>query len=266
MDVRRIEAGEGERLRVIRLAALRDAPDAFRSLPEHEEAYAPEVWEQRGRTVVIAQDGDDWLGMAGLYADDEVPVVRAFAERVLTGMGRDGLWIGNFASEAVKASNANVLIQTTATRVEGGWELSGEKSFGCLTGTADYYLVTARRADLEGMDSLSLFLVDRTEPGVRNRTQWNGLGMRASANHGIVLDGAFVIREDGVVLAAGRYLSASEEDVKIPLGLGARHAASAGITSSTKAIALVVSQTSGAVRLFKDGNIVLELHQTARRT
>ena len=81
-----------------------------------------------------------------------------------------------------------------------------------------------------------------------------------------VLDGAFVIREDGVVLAAGRYLSAADENAKIPLGLGARHAASAGITSTTQAIALVVSQTSGAVRLFKEGNIVLELHQTARRT
>ena len=81
-----------------------------------------------------------------------------------------------------------------------------------------------------------------------------------------VLDGAFVIREDGVVLAAGRYLSAADDEVKIPLGLGARHAAAAGITASTKCIALVVSQTSGAVRLFKEGNIVLELHQTARRT
>ncbi|ATB32565.1 DNA integrity scanning protein DisA nucleotide-binding domain protein [Melittangium boletus] len=81
-----------------------------------------------------------------------------------------------------------------------------------------------------------------------------------------VLDGSFVIREDGVVLAAGRYLSASDEAVKIPLGLGARHAAAASITSTTKSIALVVSQTSGAVRLFKGGNIVLELHQTARRT
>jgi len=80
-----------------------------------------------------------------------------------------------------------------------------------------------------------------------------------------VLDGAFVIREDGVVLAAGRYLSSADEQVKIPLGLGARHAATAGITSATQCVALVVSQTSGAVRLFKDGNIVLELHQTARR-
>lgn len=81
-----------------------------------------------------------------------------------------------------------------------------------------------------------------------------------------VLDGAFVIREDGVVLAAGRYLSAGDENLKIPLGLGARHAAAAGITSTTHCISLVVSQTSGAVRLFKGGNIVLELHQTARRT
>jgi DNA integrity scanning protein DisA with diadenylate cyclase activity len=81
-----------------------------------------------------------------------------------------------------------------------------------------------------------------------------------------VLDGAFVIREDGVVLAAGRYLAATDEGAKIPLGLGARHAAAASITASTSCIALVVSQTSGAVRLFKEGNIVLELHQTARRT
>ncbi len=81
-----------------------------------------------------------------------------------------------------------------------------------------------------------------------------------------VLDGAFVIREDGVVLAAGRYLSPPSGELKVPLGLGARHAAAAGITASTGALSLVVSQTSGAVRLFKEGQIVLELHQSARRT
>jgi DNA integrity scanning protein DisA with diadenylate cyclase activity len=80
-----------------------------------------------------------------------------------------------------------------------------------------------------------------------------------------MLDGAFVIREDGVVLAAGRYLQASSEKVKVPLGLGARHASSAAMTLETKAVAIVVSQTSGAVRVFKDGEIVLELHQSVRR-
>lgn len=80
-----------------------------------------------------------------------------------------------------------------------------------------------------------------------------------------VLDGAFVIREDGVVLAAGRYLQTAGEDVQIPLGLGARHAVSASITVETNSVAIVVSQTSGAVRVFKKGEIVLELHQTSRR-
>jgi DNA integrity scanning protein DisA with diadenylate cyclase activity len=90
--------------------------------------------------------------------------------------------------------------------------------------------------------------------------------MREAIKNFSVLDGAFVIREDGVVLSAGRYLSATDEEVTVPLGLGARHAAAAGITAGTACLALVVSQTSGAVRLFKGGEILLELHQSARRT
>jgi DNA integrity scanning protein DisA with diadenylate cyclase activity len=80
-----------------------------------------------------------------------------------------------------------------------------------------------------------------------------------------VLDGAFVVREDGVVLAAGRYLAAIDATVDLPLGLGARHSAAAAITTETKAIAISVSQTTGTVRVFREGRIVLELHQTARR-
>ncbi len=84
-----------------------------------------------------------------------------------------------------------------------------------------------------------------------------------------VLDGAFVIREDGVVLAAGRYLRANSEDhgeTELPLGLGARHSAAAAITVETKAIAISVSQSSGTVRVFKDGKIGLELAQVSRRS
>ncbi len=81
-----------------------------------------------------------------------------------------------------------------------------------------------------------------------------------------VLDGAFVIRADGVVLAAGRYLGAASDKVRIPMGLGARHTAAAAITIETGAVAIAVSQTSGAVRVFKDGEIVLELQQTLRRS
>jgi diadenylate cyclase len=81
-----------------------------------------------------------------------------------------------------------------------------------------------------------------------------------------VLDGAFVLREDGVVQAAGRYLSFEEKDLRVPLGLGARHMAAAGITRQTKALAIVVSQTSGTVRVFRQGRAVLELSPRIRRS
>src|SRR5512140_1537495 len=80
-----------------------------------------------------------------------------------------------------------------------------------------------------------------------------------------VLDGAFIIREDGVVLAAGRYLLTMSRDVKLPMGLGARHSAAASMPAESKAIAITVSQTTGTVRVFREGEIVLELRQKVRR-
>ena len=75
-----------------------------------------------------------------------------------------------------------------------------------------------------------------------------------------VLDGAFIVREDGVVVAAGRYLNFDEEkELDVPLGLGARHMAAAGISRDTESIAIVVSQTSGSVRVFRRGKAALEL-------
>ena len=79
------------------------------------------------------------------------------------------------------------------------------------------------------------------------------------------LDGAFIIREDGVVLAAGRYLLTMSRDVKLPMGLGARHSAAASISAESKCVAITVSQTTGTVRVFKEGEIALELRQRMRR-
>jgi len=79
------------------------------------------------------------------------------------------------------------------------------------------------------------------------------------------LDGAFIIREDGVVLAAGRYLLSMSRDVKLPMGLGARHSAAASMTLETGAVAITVSQTTGTVRVFREGEAVLELRQRIRR-
>jgi DNA integrity scanning protein DisA with diadenylate cyclase activity len=75
------------------------------------------------------------------------------------------------------------------------------------------------------------------------------------------IDGAFIFREDGVILSAGRHLDASGENIEIPLGLGSRHRAAAGITSLTDALAIVVSEETGGVRIFHHGKIFMEIEK-----
>jgi DNA integrity scanning protein DisA with diadenylate cyclase activity len=75
------------------------------------------------------------------------------------------------------------------------------------------------------------------------------------------IDGAFILREDGVILAAGRHLDASGENIEIPLGLGSRHRAAAGITNLTDALAIVVSEETGGVRIFHHGKIFMEIEK-----
>jgi diadenylate cyclase len=75
------------------------------------------------------------------------------------------------------------------------------------------------------------------------------------------IDGAFILREDGVILAAGRHLDASGENIEIPLGLGSRHRAAAGITSLTDAMAIVISEETGGVRIFHHGKIFMEIEK-----
>ena len=79
------------------------------------------------------------------------------------------------------------------------------------------------------------------------------------------LDGAFVVREDGVVLSAGTQLLPSATHSQLPGGLGTRHAAAAGITASTGALAVCVSQSTGTVAVFKSGRLVTSLQRPPSR-
>ncbi|QDG52604.1 hypothetical protein FIV42_18235 [Persicimonas caeni] len=72
------------------------------------------------------------------------------------------------------------------------------------------------------------------------------------------LDGAFVVSDDGVVISAARYFSTDAEGIDVPLGLGARHIAGASVSCKTRAVAVVVSQSS-IVRIFDDGHLVTEI-------
>ena len=137
---------------------------------------------------------------AGLFADEDVPLVRAFGEKVLRRMGAEGRWVANFASESVRTKDAAVTIATEASRTAGGWLINGVKSFGCATGVADDYLVTAKLEGGDTAESLAVFLVPRDTPGVSDRAKWDAIGMRATATHGIVLEDAFVPDENALTV------------------------------------------------------------------
>ena len=78
--------------------------------------------------------------------------------------------------------------------------MNGVKSFGCATGVADEYLVTAKLAGTETVEGMALFFVQRDAEGVSERQKWDAIGMRGTATHGIVLKDVFVADEDALAI------------------------------------------------------------------
>ena len=78
------------------------------------------------------------------------------------------------------------------------------------------------------------------------------------------IDGAFVVRGDGVVASAGTYLKV-DRDVVLPGGYGSRHRVACGITEATNCISVALSHSTGEVTMFKNGSVVLSLPRSSGR-
>ena len=81
------------------------------------------------------------------------------------------------------------------------------------------------------------------------------LDLRGTIKELAQLDGGFVVSHDGIVLSACRYLDAVAAQVEVPLGLGSRHIAAANMSAVTKAVGIVVSESS----VFCHGQLVGEI-------
>ncbi|MFH1820846.1 MAG: diadenylate cyclase, partial [Methanobacteriota archaeon] len=92
---------------------------------------------------------------------------------------------------------------------------------------------------------------------VKDRRQWDLLKKYAA------FDGAFIIDDAGVIVAAQRYLSASSR-VEIPPGLGTRHLSVAAITAATRAKGITVSGENGVVRIFEQGKIMSKIEPSSK--
>jgi DNA integrity scanning protein DisA with diadenylate cyclase activity len=84
------------------------------------------------------------------------------------------------------------------------------------------------------------------------------LNLRGTIKELSQLDGGFVVSHAGIVLSACRYLDAIAAEVEVPLGLGSRHIAAANMSAVTKAVGIVVSESS-VVRIFCHGQLVGEI-------
>ncbi len=78
------------------------------------------------------------------------------------------------------------------------------------------------------------------------------------------LDGAFIIKGNGVIVSACATLRPAIAGNELPQGFGARHAAAAAITASTKSITITLSESTGDVRIWRRGTMITEIEKAPR--
>jgi DNA integrity scanning protein DisA with diadenylate cyclase activity len=86
----------------------------------------------------------------------------------------------------------------------------------------------------------------------------NNPNLRGTIKELAQLDGGFVVSHGGLFLSACRYLDAVAAHVDLPLGLASRHLAAANMSAVTKAVGIVVSESS-VVRIFCHGRLAGEI-------
>lgn len=186
-------------------------------------------------------------GITGSNQFDTVVVVdieREF-QTLLTGSTADLL------PEDVKAE---VLERVIAVATELAVEGREGRPVGCL------FVV----GDNEKVESLSKPLVLNPFYGYKEEDR-NILNpfMDETVKEFSSIDGAFIIRGDGVVESAGSLIQATDSTHELPSGLGSRHAAAAAISVTTNCISIVVSSSTGQVTLFRRG-VMLPLTEKRR--
>jgi diadenylate cyclase len=152
-------------------------------------------------------------------------------------------------SEKRREVNTRVLEQTVALGVEIAREGREGRKIGTLFIVGDSEEVLKRSKPLI-LDPL------RGHPDESKRI--DDPNVRETLKELALLDGAFVVSDEGVVLSAARYIDAVSDSLNVPLGLGSRHVAGASVSKYTNAVAIVVSESS-TVRMFDDGELVSEI-------
>ena len=74
------------------------------------------------------------------------------------------------------------------------------------------------------------------------------------------LDGVFVIDQEGNIISSGTYIDIDTSNLDSSYsGFGTKHRSCLALTKETNAIAIVVSESGGSIRILKKGKVVLKI-------
>jgi hypothetical protein len=139
-----------------------------------------------------------------------------------------------------------VLAAAAEISLELGRGASGGKSIGTA------FVIGDSKAVLRRSYQLMINPFKGYSVNITDRKQWGMIKKYAT------FDGAFIVGDDGLIVAVERYLNANVK-VDIPTGLGTRHLAVAAMTAATKASGVTVSGEDGVVRIFRSGKLVAKI-------
>lgn len=221
-----VEAGrvEGEELLAACVAEMRGAGVLRITVPAELGGLGGSVVD----ACVALEKLSAALGSAGLAANMHLQYIggalvsglwpEAMLARFLRGVVEHGWLINNCQAEPEMGSPARGgLPATTATRADGGWLLSGRKSWATASTQLTHLGVSATVRAPDVPEHLGQFLVRADSAGVSIDRTWRALSMRESASHDFVFNDVFV-PDDHVIR-----VSATGETYRPPLDVAPWH-------------------------------------------
>lgn len=206
-------AREALRPRTREMELLREVPDEIRKLSHQMGLGLVQVPEHAGGpglplTTMVLLEEELGFGDAGAAFGLPGPGALAFAmtelgsieqqTRALARFAEPSAWskFGAVAWSEAKPNASRPGFSTIATKVEGGWEISGTKSFVQNAGIADVHLVFAQVDEGLGWSGIGAFLVEASNPGLVAGERHVTLGLDAARFGELVFDRAKVSDAD----------------------------------------------------------------------
>jgi acyl-CoA dehydrogenase len=105
------------------------------------------------------------------------------------------LRIGAMGLTEPNSGSDSMALETTATKVDGGYKLNGTKQFCTNGGIADIQVAFATTDKSAGPAGIAGFVIERDTPGMRQGRKEKKLGVRASHTAQVIFEDCFVPEE-----------------------------------------------------------------------